>query len=409
MQSAYLHFKPLAISHTTVFQSTSELVDSLNLYSYAFLILDVTVEIRLLHGQTLLADDRTIHEAHLIDGGKLHMVLEPAKDIKITFKLPMKGERQLTLSNSLRVHQMLQELANKKLLSGILKQQTVMLGDEQLEMNMPLHVYNIDRQDRKLTILPPSIGLSIIDEYNDSIYLNVNTKLDTILDLKRKIARTSKLSDTNFGMVMYQRFMKTQQTLLNTSTSPESYYPYEHAGLQWSQPHFHMSTKIYENPDQMRLYMKQGNGYNLLEDDCSIKDLGAENTDTLYLVYNDWGSNGLNIWSPYSDHAVKARGYPRFFRAKKLDLQSGTALGKGEEIKVVGRCCMGQTLLSVALKIQEQFDIPVESLVIYREIEEVDEQTMKFEKCELNEQINVEDCGSMCFVINHYQKSLSTQ
>ena len=313
----------------------------------------------------------------------------------------MKGEKQMTFSNSLRVHQVLQQLVDQKLLSGVLKQQTFMLGDKQLEMNMPLHVYNIDKNGGRLRILPSSIGVCIIDEYNDGIFLTVNTKLDTILDLKRKIARTSKMSDTNFGMVMYQRFMKTQTALMHTPLWPGSGSTTPR--LEHAQPSFHMTTKVYENPEQMRLYIKEGEAYTLLFDDCSIKDSGAENNTKLYLVYNDWGAQHAQqsgVWG--EGYGVNIQDYPRFYRNKKLDLQSSTASGDGKELTFVGRCSMGQTLLSAALKIQEQYDIPVESMEIYREREyspTADEfkngryrnenKKVRIVKCELSEQISL--------------------
>ena len=118
------------------------------------------------------------------------MLIEPARNLKETIKLPLKGEQNLTFSNNYKVSQMLQTLHDTKMLSKPVRDYYVLQGDVELDLDLPIHVYNIEKG--VLQVLPATFGLHIVDERGSKLYITVNTKIDTILDVKKKIATNSK-------------------------------------------------------------------------------------------------------------------------------------------------------------------------------------------------------------------------
>ncbi len=274
---------------------------------------DLTGEIRLLQGQTVLENNKTIPELQLTDGSTLHMVLEPAKKIEVKIKLPSMAERKFTLSNNFTPSKVLQHLQNEEMLLIPAEDYFLLLGDKELPHDMPLHLYDINTV---IQIKRVKIGLNIIDEYNDRLYVTVNRKSDTILDVKKKTSGTSR------------------------------------------------QNKMYQSPDQIRIYIQNGAAYNLLQDDCSIKTSGVENDCTLYMIYYDWGSRDSQI---------------KFYVGEFTDWgkREGPKYTK-QIIDFVGReSAHGRTALSVALRIQDQHDIPVQSMEIYQIYEEQEHFTVK--------------------------------
>ena len=353
----------------------------------------MTGEIRLLLGQTLLTDDKTFQQLNLKEGDILHMVLEPARDISFTIKIPTIGERKFSFSNDCRISQILQHLLDKKLLSGPLKEQVLMLRDKQLDMVMPIHVYDIEKHGGVLRVLPVSIGLCIVDEYNDEMYVTVNTKLHTILDVKKKIAGNCKTPNSYHALATYQAIMTAQVMQLQQLQQSEQIQHLRQ--LQGQMQQLGMTTsmnltdflpkvdtpiqpKVYENPEHMRLYVQQGEVYKPLYDDYSIKDSGVEHNSKLYLIYYGWGPGRQGPQTQY----VMSNKYARFTKGE-LNHQNQPAT-QGGEIDFVGRPEVGQTLLSAALKIQEQLDVPVENMQIY---------TCRTSfRCNLHQHITAEDC-----------------
>ncbi len=339
------------------------------------LLSDVTSEIRLLLGQTLLADDKTIQELRIKEGDALHMVLEPAKDITFSIKIPMMGEKQFSFSNNSRISHVLQHLLDSKLISGQLKEQILMLQDKQLDMDMPLHVYDIEKHGGLLRVLPLLIGVCVVDEYNDEMYVTVNTKLHKILDVKNKIAANCKMPNSNM-FAAYKEVMQSSGQAGTNQANQMYGQPNQQAMFGLSMINLSIFSKVYENPEHMRLYVQQGESYKLLQDDCLIKDSGLEQNSKLHLIYYGWGPG------QYAG-AVQTYKYARFTKGR-IDPQSLCVRQPEGEITFVGKATAGHTLLSAALKMQEQLDIPVENIQIYR-------QYSGNTKCQLLQQITAQD------------------
>ncbi len=239
------------------------------------------------------------------------MVLEPARDLKVTFKLPLEGEQNLTFSNNFKVSDMLQALHDKKMLSRPVEDYYIVHGATELDLDMPLHVYNIERG--VVQVLPATFGVQIVDEYDDKLYITVNTKTDTILDVKKMIAN-------NYNV---------EYTDKNTN-----------------------HLKPYKNVSQMRIYIQNGRAYDLLSDECTIKNSGAENNTKLYLVYYDWVFSASHQFYHYTQVPEPQKVY------KPENVE--------RELEFVGQNCIGRTVLSVALRLQEQLNVPVQKIQMYK-------------------------------------------
>ncbi len=262
---------------------------------------DITGEMRLLQGQTVLENNKTIPELQLTDGSTLHMVLDPAKDIEVTIKLPSMPERKFIFSNNFTPIQVLQHLQNEEMLLVPAEDHFTLLHDEELPHDMPLHLYNINTA---IQIKRAKIGLNIIDEYNHRLYVTIR-RTDTLLDVKNKISGACR------------------------------------------------QNKMYQSLDQMKIYIQNGAAYNLLQDDCSIKTSGVENNCTLYMIYYDWDSGDSQI---------------KFYVGEFTDWAEREGPKSMQQmVDFVGReSAHGRTALSVALRIQDQHDIPVQSMEIYQ-------------------------------------------
>ncbi len=253
---------------------------------------------RLLQGQTTLENNKTIPELQLTNGSTLHMVLEPVKDIEVTIKLPLMPERKFTYSNNITPLKVLQHLKNEGILFRPTKDYLLLHGEQELPQELPLHFYNVDRV---IQIKRTKIGLYIIDEYNDRLYITVNSTTDTILDVKEKITGT------------------------------------------WGR------TKEYGKLDQMKIYIQNDEAFNLLEDDCLIKKAGAEDNSKLYMIYYGWdsGKSAIKFFIGELTRCGK--------KVKRLDQTLDIAGGDGAK---------GRTAVSLALRIQEQYDIPAHGIRI---------------------------------------------
>ncbi len=356
------------------------------------------------------------------------MVLEPAKNISFAIRIPMRGEKRFSFSNNARVFQVLQHLLDNKLVSGTLKEQILMLQDIQLDMDMPLHVYDIEKHGGVLRVLPVSIGLCVIDEYNDEMYVTVNTKLHTILDVKKKISGNCKMPNSNFMLATSEVAMNTKLMALETHQEriANQINPHRQQQSQATPPlnptdflptiNVPIFPKVYENPEHMRLYVQQDGGYKLLQNDCPIKDSGVGQNSMLYLIYYGWGpgqySGGVQNLrargvmrtvgsSCYQRGAADpSNNYARFTKGSVNYHNQYHQVQEEGEIKFVGKATVGQTLFSAALKMQEQLDIPVENIQIYRytyitDMSRYDRNryvdTGHMTTCQLLDQITVQD------------------
>ncbi len=254
----------------------------------------------MLQGQTVLQNDKTLHDLRLTDGTTLHMVLEPAKDTEVTIKLPSFKERKFTFSNNFTPFKVLQRMQNEGLIFRPTEDYFLQLGDKELSNDIPLHLYNINTA---IKIQRVTKGLQIIDEYNERLYVTVNPKIDTILDVKRKITG------------------------------------------RWGTK----KIKVYDKLDQMRIYIEKNEEYHLLNDNCSIQNSGVENDGILYMIYYDWDP---------------AKSNTKFYMGEWT--QNGEPRITQRMLDFVGReSACGRTALSLALRIQEQYEIPAQGIEIY--------------------------------------------
>ena len=324
---------------------------------------DITGEIRLFHDQDELENDQTINDLKLGEKSKLQLVIGPAKDVQVTIQLPMIEEKQYKFSNNLKVSEMLQDLRRKGMLWKPLKDYYVMHGDTELDLDMPLHVYNIE--EGALQVMPTTFGVHVIDEFNDRLYVTVNAKTDTIADIKKKVARNSK---------------QIQETHWEGQDQP--YCILKH-------------VKVYENVNQMRMYIQNGNVYDLLCDDCTIKESGVTKNKKLHLVYYDWESSCETVQAAYNLHADRS-GYEnpvKFYcgNGDPNDIAINPPLAQKEfELDFIGRNCTGRTILSVALRLQEQFDIPMKNIHIYSQY---------YQLCQLNDVVFIHEAQSAYFFV----------
>ncbi len=273
-----------------------------NFSDNAIIILDITCEMRLLKGQTVLENNKTIPDLQLTDGSTLHMVLEPAKDIEVTIKLPSMPERKFTFSNNFTPSKLLQHLQNEGLVFRPPEDYYLLLSDKELPNDIPLHSYSMTTA---IKIQRVTIGLQIIDEYNEKLYVTVNPKTDTILDVKKRLIG------------------------------------------RWGD---YKNIKVYDKLDQTRIFIAKNKGYHLLKDNCSIKDCGVENEGILYMIYYDW--------DPAQNTSIT-------FYIGQWNL-NGEPRNTQKTFDFVGRTSVcGRTALSLALRIQDQYDIPAQDIAIY--------------------------------------------
>ncbi len=287
------------------------------------------------------------------------MLIEPTRDFEVTIKLPMIGDTKYIFSNNLKVSQMVQYLREKGMLSKPLRDYYVMHENTELDLDLPLHVYNIE--EGVLPVLSSTFGLHIVDEYSNELYVTVNARTDTILDIKKKVRNNGK---------------QTQE---------------KHSFRDGGEYTIAKHVKVYENINQMRLYKQTGNMYEMLDDDWAIKDCGLENNTKLYLIYYDWDGS-FESWtqSPLFHYPLHlGPQYPaKFYRSIKdpnkamaghLNHDSPIVApieGQELELDFVGKQCEGRTVLSVALRLQEQYDVPVRNIKIYN---------CRYKLCQLNE------------------------
>ncbi len=265
------------------------------------------------------------------------MVLERAKDISVTVILPSQAQRQLTFSNNLTVNQVLQHIREEKMMSRPVKDYFIKYGDKELDAKLPLHAYNIEKGEEFLRIVPYKINLHVIDEYSNKLCVFVDARLDTVLDIKQQIIGDCKFKRVPMG------YQPGQDTLL----------------LNFS--------KEYSNPKRIKLFMQNGESYNLLEDECPIKDYELDNHTELFMIYYDWGDHHLCcrlIGKPTLVKSIMEPGtmLPREHNNAPLSFFAHGTSGECISFKYDDNVSWARSTLSLALRIQEHFDIPVENI-----------------------------------------------
>ncbi len=285
-------------------------------------------------------------ELQLTEKSQLSMVLEPARDIEVTIKLPTSEDNKYKFPNDLKVSQMVQNLREMGMLSKPLKDYYVMHGNTEVDLNLPLHVYDLEKG--VIEILSSTLGLHVVDEYNDILYVSVNVKTDTILDVKKMVANNRK------------QIQEVHISDPSGQSSPPGYTITKY-------------VKVYENVNQMRLYKQNGNVYEMLDNDSNLKECGMQNNGKLYLVYYDWDGSYESRDADFTKYhsSFQFGNYNWYKKPAKFYRIFGdpdnVRLAKDFELGFIGRICGGRTVLSVTLRLQEQFDVPVRNIKIYNQ------------------------------------------
>ena len=261
------------------------------------------------------------------------MVLEPAKNIEVTVTLPSQAQRDLILSNNLNSDQVLQLVRQNKMISKPVKDYFIKYGDKELDKTLPLHTYNIEKGAEVLKIVPYKINLHVIDEYCNKLCVFADIRVDKVLDMKQQIVGKCGFTQADYP----------QHSQMNTY------------------------CKEYNNPKRMKIFMNNGELYDSLEDHSLIKDYGLENNTELYMIYYDWGDHHMYFQRPIhlnekgslAYRGIHEHGFPN--HKKTLLFFAHGAEGEYSKHKIPCQC----STLSLALRIQEQFDIPVENIRMY--------------------------------------------
>ncbi len=276
-----------------------------------------------------------MQDLQLGEDNTLHMVLEPAKNNDVTVILPSLARGQLTFSNDSTCEQVLHKVHENKMISRPIKDYLIKYGDKELDRKLPLHKYNIEKGAGVLKIVPYKINLQVIDEYSNKLCVLIDTKSDTALDIKQHI-----IGNCNFIL------------------------PSIFSGVGAAQ-----MSKEYTNTKRMKLFAQTGKSYNLLEDDCLVKNYGLENNGELYMIYYDWDDNHEYEYTDQHGHEryfICAKDKFRLGRYVKLSSFAHGSWGQSKSFTSKNNNSYGnRSTLSLALRMQEQFDIPVENIEIY--------------------------------------------
>lgn len=282
---------------------------------------------------------------------KLEMVIEDVDELSIKIGLPFRGDVEKTFKDCTTVGEVITWLIQSKYIYGQRCKNYYLssckLFIEEVDYCMPLHWFGLHNGSR-LTLESEMIGLKIVDEYGDKLFVRMNQNSETVLDVKRKIAGNSK-------------------TIGSEYINGNRYHP-QH------KPYRQQPVKVYENIEQMRLYKKMpfSSIFDLLDDKETL--CGLTNGATLYLVHYDWGLTHRDL--PPNSHPT-----PKFY------VYNGDRAGSRTFLERLSAAFLPQqdyhdytlldvvflpphgsiTLLSCLLRIQEQCDIPVHAMHVYRD------------------------------------------
>ena len=139
----------------------------------------------MLHGQTVLEDDRKLSEYSLPEGVTISALLQP--DVIINIEVSTGVQMQhLTVSNATSI------MALKVQICGVMRcgvapeRLELRLGDAILEDDaMPLHFYGITN-GTSVTVLKPYVRVTFVDNYGQELYSRIERK-DTIREVKRSL------------------------------------------------------------------------------------------------------------------------------------------------------------------------------------------------------------------------------
>ena len=282
---------------------------------------------RLLHGQNVLEDDQGLQHLELGQKSKLQMIIEQAEDIPLTIRLPVKNE-VATFKNCTTIRQIIQLMVDKNCITSPSQNCCLLYDNKELDHDMPLHWYNI-QEGSVLNLERQNIGLKIFDESGDTLYVVADRKSSKVIDIKQNIADNVKYYDIQLTAGKYS----------------------ESGDYKMPAP-----VKVYENIKQMHLYIKNDKMYNLLEDDKTVSHYNVKQNTTLYLVYYDWVGEYRSA-KRETKFNLYLGGNLNDDKTEYIGWQSVTSL------EIISPSAASVTLLSMLLRIQEQYNIPIHAML----------------------------------------------
>ena len=222
-----------------------------------------TSQVRLLHGQIVLEDDRKLCEYSLLEGATISALFEPDVDVEIKINMGPKVWR-IKVSNATSI------MALKvRICSGIKcgippERLEVRLGDTILEDAMPLHFYSIT-EGSLLMLLKSYVGVRIENNHGTVVYWRINRK-ETIKEVKAKLA-----------------------TIKSSDASSERKFSFSQQGTQFNgQVSGGHPNDDGMDVDGMRLYLVVDGKFEELDDSETVEDYKIKDDDSLYLLIYRW-------------------------------------------------------------------------------------------------------------------------
>ena len=220
----------------------------------------ITSQVRLLHGQTVLEDERKLSEYSLPEGTTISALLQPDVDINIEVSTGVQTQR-LTVSNATSTMALKVEICGVMRCGVVPERLELRLGDVTLENPMPLHFYGL-QDGSQVKVIKPFISVIIRNGKMGAIYWRLYQK-ETIREVKVKLAAS--LSALKFELCY------------NTYKSDSNNFN-EIRGIN--------------DPcvaDELRLYkVSKGDIYEELDDDETIENLKLKDDDQLYSLTYQW-------------------------------------------------------------------------------------------------------------------------
>ena len=157
--------------------------------------MQVSSQVRFLHNQTVLEDNRKLCDYPLPEGAVISALFEPDVDINVEVNYGLEVHR-LTVTNAASVKTLKVQMSDVMKFGKALEKLEIRLGDIKLEDPMPLHFYGI-KDGVTLNIHKPYISVTIENNQGATLFWRVYRK-DTIREVKAKLATVKWKSKIRF-------------------------------------------------------------------------------------------------------------------------------------------------------------------------------------------------------------------
>ena len=146
----------------------------------------MTGQVRFLHNQTILEDDRKLCEYSLPEGTIISALFELDVDIMIDVSTGSQVH-SLTVSNAMTVMALKVQICDVMRCGVAPVKLEIRLGDITLDDPMPLHFHGVS-DGSLLNVLKPYVSVTIDNNLRSSLYWRLNRK-DTIREVKTKLTQ----------------------------------------------------------------------------------------------------------------------------------------------------------------------------------------------------------------------------